>query len=338
MHDSVLILAPAEDAHANAVAAVLERDFGATSTIWDVSGFPDGDRLSFRPPADSVVYRGAGSRSRGTQLGSVRSVWWRRVGRFALDPLMTDPEIRRFCTSECEALFKGALAASGVPVVNGVEAERTANHKPVQLSAAVQVGLRIPRTLMSNDADEIRDFHRTLPACIYKAFTAPKLRMAETRRLTTEDLKDLDELRHAPIIVQEMIEKRRDVRVNIFGSSVFAAEVTTHRPEASLDWRLDLTASWSEHALPPDVGARLVELLRTLGLHYGCVDLRQTPDGEYVFFEVNPSGQFLFAEVDTGQPLVRAMAQLLLNPQLQSPAVPRDRGIEDCAQPQARSA
>ncbi len=68
------------------------------------------------------------------------------------------------------------------------------------------------------------------------------------------------------------------------------------------------------HALPVDLSERLVELLRTLGLHYGCIDLRQTPEGEYVFFEVNPSGQFLFAEIDTGQPLLRVMAELLYDP------------------------
>jgi len=49
-----------------------------------------------------------------------------------------------------------------------------------------------------------------------------------------------------------------------------------------------------------------------LGLHYGCIDLRRQPDGQYRFFEVNPSGQFLFAEIDTGQPLLNALATLLV--------------------------
>jgi hypothetical protein len=51
-----------------------------------------------------------------------------------------------------------------------------------------------------------------------------------------------------------------------------------------------------------------------LGLNYGCIDLRQKPDGEYVFFEVNPSGQFLFVQLDTGQPLIQSICKLLLNP------------------------
>jgi hypothetical protein len=59
---------------------------------------------------------------------------------------------------------------------------------------------------------------------------------------------------------------------------------------------------------------KLLSLVRALGLHYGCIDLRQRPDGTYVFLEVNPAGQFLFIEIDTGQPLTRSMAELLLRP------------------------
>ena len=34
---------------------------------------------------------------------------------------------------------------------------------------------------------------------------------------------------------------------------------------------------------PEDVSEKLLLLVRTLGLHYGCIDLRQRPDGTYVF-------------------------------------------------------
>jgi hypothetical protein len=71
---------------------------------------------------------------------------------------------------------------------------------------------------------------------------------------------------------------------------------------------------WHEHTIPDFLSDKLIHLLRSLGLHYGCIDLRQRPDGEYVFFEVNPSGQWLFVEVDTGQPLALTCAELLSQP------------------------
>jgi glutathione synthase/RimK-type ligase-like ATP-grasp enzyme len=48
--------------------------------------------------------------------------------------------------------------------------------------------------------------------------------------------------------------------------------------------------------------------MRRLGLEYGAIDLRLTPDGDYVFFEVNPGGQFLFVEHACGLPISAALA------------------------------
>jgi glutathione synthase/RimK-type ligase-like ATP-grasp enzyme len=114
------------------------------------------------------------------------------------------------------------------------------------------------------------------------------------------------------MIVQEKIHKGVDVRVNIFGDAVFACEVRTSVPQAELDWRIEMTAQWFEHELPQEVADKLKNLMRALNLDYGCLDLRRRPDGRYCFFEVNPSGQFLFAEIDTGQPLLHALGELLL--------------------------
>jgi hypothetical protein len=49
--------------------------------------------------------------------------------------------------------------------------------------------------------------------------------------------------------------------------------------------------------------------MRGLGLEYGAIDLRLTPDGEYVFLEVNPAGQFLFVEHACGLPVSRVLAR-----------------------------
>ena len=43
-----------------------------------------------------------------------------------------------------------------------------------------------------------------------------------------------------------------------------------------------------------------------------AIDMRLTPDGRFVFFEVNPSGEWLFVEERSGQPITEAFAGLLL--------------------------
>ncbi len=314
MKDAVLIVAPADDTHAVALAAVLDRDFGTRALIWDRASLPIESRLDFHLDAEGSELRLETSAG-GYALDIFRSVWWRRPTTFRIDASVSDPKVRRFCDAECDAFLKGVLKSLRVPIVNDPFVEAVAARKPYQLMVARQIGLEIPKTLISNNPESVRAFWRAHSgACIYKGLTAPSWTFTETRMLEEADLQHLERLRHAPMIVQEKIEKGVDVRVNVFGDAVFAAEIATTIPQADLDWRIDATAQWREHALPEAVAVKLRALLRALDLHYGCIDLRQQPDGAYRFFEVNPSGQFLFAEIDTGQPLLRALAEVLLAP------------------------
>ena len=52
--------------------------------------------------------------------------------------------------------------------------------------------------------------------------------------------------------------------------------------------------------------------MQRLGLRYGAADFRVAPDGDLVFLEVNPAGQWLFVEYATGQPIAAALADLLV--------------------------
>jgi hypothetical protein len=314
MKDTVLIISSPDDLHARVVSSVLNSQCGQTAIIWDSGSIPAEDRASFRLTEKGSDFEIETSNGKIT-LDSLRSVWWRRPGNFRLDKGVIEAKVQEFCLRECSSFLRGVLTTLRVPIVNDPTAQTDAARKPIQLLIAKHLGLAIPLTLMSNSPNEIRSFWESLSGnCIYKAFTPPTDELAETRLLTERDLHYLDQVRHAPIIVQERIEKGCDVRVNVFGERVFAASVATHIPQAELDWRLDMLAAWSEHKLPDEVSQKLLLLVRSLGLHYGCIDLRQRPDGTYVFLEVNPAGQFLFIEVATGQPLARSFAELLLQP------------------------
>jgi glutathione synthase/RimK-type ligase-like ATP-grasp enzyme len=63
--------------------------------------------------------------------------------------------------------------------------------------------------------------------------------------------------------------------------------------------------------LPQAVADGLRALMSRLGLAYGAIDLRRRSDGEHVFLEVNPAGQWLFVEERTGQPITEQVAAAL---------------------------
>jgi hypothetical protein len=314
MKKTVLIVAPSEDTHALTVSSILRSLFDTEAIIWDNSCIPTEDAASFILRSSNISFE-IKSLKEYISLDSLCSIWWRRPRTFKLDVGITDPKVHEYCLRECEAFFKGIIDSLDVPIINNPLFEIAASRKPLQLKVAQKVGLSIPETIMSNDPDEIIKFWKKMNGnCIYKAFNSPSWQLVETRMLKEDDLNYLDKLRHSPIIVQEKIEKGLDIRVNIFGEKVFAGYVNTSIQAAQSDWRLDLNAKWNECLLPVPMKQNLISLLRRLGLHYGCIDLRQKPDGTYVFLEVNPSGQFIFLEVDTGQPITKSFAELLLNP------------------------
>lgn len=72
------------------------------------------------------------------------------------------------------------------------------------------------------------------------------------------------------------------------------------KAEYPVDVRMNLNAHYEAHSLPAEVENLLRTLMARMGLEYGAIDLRLTPEGQYVFLEINPAGQFLYIEQDTG--------------------------------------
>jgi glutathione synthase/RimK-type ligase-like ATP-grasp enzyme len=103
-----------------------------------------------------------------------------------------------------------------------------------------------------------------------------------------------------------------DVRVTAVGGRLFAAEIDSRRAGSAADYRLVLERSRVRPTrLPSSVARGLRRLVAALGLRYAAVDLRQSASGEHLFLELNPSGQWLFVEARTRQPITRALAGLL---------------------------
>jgi hypothetical protein len=69
--------------------------------------------------------------------------------------------------------------------------------------------------------------------------------------------------------------------------------------------------------LPEEVSGPLMEPMGVFDLQFGAIDLRRTPEGEYVFFEVNPAGEYLFISQRTGPPIPQAIAAALERPRRQ---------------------
>jgi hypothetical protein len=309
---SVLIIAPADDPHACVVAKRLEA-LEAEAIVLDSAGFPSQWHLSVGTANGEPwrFYLGHGELVRDKE--SLVGVWWRRPRPCVPSSDVQGSQLRRFVASESRAAFEGWLHCLGNRVINPISADRAASHKLLQLQCAVDVGLKIPRTLATNSPAQAREFFEaTGPGTVYKPFTAPDQQLIATQRLSPDAVAHMEAISYAPVIFQEEIRKVADIRVSIIDDQIFPVLIRTRREDAPIDWRIDPAREYVAYVLPEPIKTALLALMAKLGLRFAACDLALTEDGDHVFFEANTGGQWLFAEIMAGQEISWAFARALL--------------------------
>jgi glutathione synthase/RimK-type ligase-like ATP-grasp enzyme len=207
--------------------------------------------------------------------------------------------------------------------VNNIVRDAAAAHKPWQLALAKEIGLTIPETLITNDPGQARDFWAAHPGkVIYKPFTAGYHTWRETRLLRAGEEALADTVRWSPVIFQQYVPAVFDLRITAIGPRLFAAEAHSQEGEYKVDVRFNSKICYRAHKLPDTLERKLLQLMSRLGLEYGAIDMRLTPEGEYVFLEINPAGQFLYVEQAAGIPLSEAFAEHLINGERVTPSSP----------------
>jgi hypothetical protein len=305
----ILLIAEPTDVHARVVARRLETR-GVTHAIVNAADFPQRLRIS----ASYADGRFAVRMANGSPIVNdeeIRGVWLRRFHAHDISPAIADEAVAAFAYREARELFLGWTAS--VPnVINPRSEEWRAELKPFQLFAAQEVGLTIPRTLVSNDPAEIRAFVASLGGeAIFKVLSATPFQFTATTIVEPRHLEMLDSVSLAPTIFQERIHADRHLRVTVVDDRIFTAAIEPVSDEAMLDWRLDRDPRMEPFELPASVAAQILALRRRLGLRFGAIDMILDRDGEYVFLEINPGGQWLFVEIHTGLPISEAIADAL---------------------------
>jgi hypothetical protein len=307
----ILIVSHPGDDHSIGVSAELERA-SKPYLLLDTSRFPIEATLSQRFGPEGRTFELCVD-GESHDLSQSRVGWWRRPQPLRLHDGLA-PNVIGFTYAECHEAIAGMWAALGLRWVNPPDLDELAHHKPYQLAVAAEIGLAIPRTLITNCPVDARTFAQELgpDATVYKTFLATEQHWRETRLLRMDEVDLLDRVRLAPVIFQEFVPAAADIRVTVMGERMFATAIRTAPGAYDVDYRMDIAgARFEVTELLDETAKKIRELMRRLGLTYGAIDLRRTPAGEEVFLEVNPAGEWLFVEERTGQPMTRSMAELL---------------------------
>jgi glutathione synthase/RimK-type ligase-like ATP-grasp enzyme len=315
----ILILSNAvDDGHVPAVAAELSRR-GEEHRLFDPSTYPSSSVATVR------------STRRGLQqlllwnefeldLSDVKSVWYRRPGDFDLSDQLLPGE-QKWLHSECSHLFRAMWNGMHSLWISDPSAIRAASLKLIQLKVAIEMGFDVPQFVVTNEVDTAREFISSChDGAVLKVLADPVLLgqhgvgMFFTHLVSRGDLDKIDSVRFGPTFLQAFVEKSMDVRVTVFGEKLFAIGIQTAGVEiARIDFRrahaYDLPHV--EIVLPENINTLCIELVKRLGLNFGAIDLLLTPDGRYVFLEINPNGQWYWLEWMTGVPMTKSLCDML---------------------------
>lgn len=255
---------------------------------------------------------------RRVALKDICAAWYRHpqsllAGSRNLTSTKLDDYVKAQCTATLTTLYE-SLQTFWVCHPSRL---RRANIKALQLAEANKAGLQTPHTLISNDPTKVGDFVRLSEKteCAIKPLIALGVSDEQGYRLplTTTLPEDypLDSVALAPSIFQPYVHKVADLRCVVIGERIFTARINSQVNESTrLDWR----GGECQHeilALPQQVEASIHRLMDSFGINFASIDMLLTAEGEFVFLELNPNGQWLWLEEELGLPLVSSMADLL---------------------------
>jgi hypothetical protein len=304
----IAIVTVAQDLHALSVQEKVRARGGECHII-------DADRIAQR----ACLTFGIGYERRDTALTSEdrqisiseAAVLWLRTIRSTqiLPHPIEDDHAEAIVNNDCRGSLLGLLATRfRGRWISTPEATARGSDKLAQLSAAHDSGFRVPRTLVSQSREDILDFHS---ACggktVVKSVVGAPGPLLETKHLEPETF-DAAAYAAAPAIYQEYVPGCDHLRLACFGDRSYAARI--HTPD--LDWRANLDVSITAYAVEPLLHTKVRAVLDALGLEMGIVDLKLTADGEPVWLEVNPQGQFLFLDAFTDLDLAERFADYLM--------------------------
>jgi hypothetical protein len=233
----------------------------------------------------------------GTQIkiDEVSLIWFRRYSMSQLyASQFDDPVAQDLINNECRDALISLLESQfhGKWISTPLSTNRAAN-KILQSIAASKCGFRIPETLVTQSKSSMADFfHKHRGNVAIKPICGTSKKMFPTRILDYPADQQGNSFLACPSLCQEFIPGTRHIRLNCFGRSSQA--VLFH--SSHVDSRSDLTVPIEVWSVPSSVHYLVRRVLDELGLEMGIIDLKETPDGELVWLEVNPQGQFLYLE------------------------------------------
>jgi glutathione synthase/RimK-type ligase-like ATP-grasp enzyme len=170
--------------------------------------------------------------------------------------------------------------------------------KPYQLYLANKLGIKVPKSIISNKTLDI--------GCEFVAIksidTAIVSKGDEEGFVYTEiyNQKEIQKEKYtSPFFNQEGLVPKIDIRVTVVEENLVAIKIHSEKG-IDEDWRRyknDL--NYSVFELPKEIKNFCIQYVKSLNLNFGAIDLIYHKN-EYYFIEINPTGEWSWLQQNTG--------------------------------------
>jgi len=279
--------------------------------------------INFSNLGSKFVYEISGLYDSPVDLVRAKAIWNRKIWPVQV-PEQLDANYQEVFRQEYHT-FRSILLESwaALPWMNPEDLDRkVAGNKLSQLDLARQCSLRVPASMFSNDAKRIESFfydccQEKMIAKLHGVLSVSMQGGGQnfpTTQITRKELKFLpDQLPYCPMIFQELIPKAFELRIAYVDGFCFAGKVNTGGE--ALDWRGQQATefSWQAFELPGVIQQKIQLMMQTSGLLFGVLDMIVTPEGEYVFLETNPKGEWGMLQKYLDYPIAETIVKQLIS-------------------------
>jgi len=291
MSVQILILSSLYDFSTDLVCQALERK-GASYLRLNKESFSD-YRLTLDFNEIVLEVEIAGNRYLVTQ--NVRSIYYRQPVFLRNTPGEAISVKDQLSRSQWMGFLRSLMVFDRACWINRPDATYSAETKAYQLKIAKDIGFQIPETIVGND---VKQFKKIGVTAVIKSLDTVLLMDGEDCLFTYSTVSNVhsisdQEVKEAPLTVQEYIYPKIDIRVTVIGDAIYAVRITSDGRGIEDDWRTTNREKleYTDIRLPDYIEDMCRLLVYKLGLEFGAIDLILR-ENEYVFIEINPTGEW----------------------------------------------
>lgn len=235
---------------------------------------------------------------------SLKAVYFRAPTHLRVGKALTVEE--QLSRGQWNSFMRNLVVFTNARWVNHPVDTYRAENKMLQLDLAKKIGLKTPKTVICNTLP--KEIHPDRKYVVKSLDTA--LFYHENNELFTYTNilagKELmgSQLNTAPVILQEFLDNKIDLRITVIGKKIFSAKVIANGKGIYGDWRVTKKEllEYIPVEIPQSLVFKIIKFMKEMKLNFAGIDMALIGDG-YYFIESNPTGEWGWLVRTTGFPI-----------------------------------